>query len=104
MQNEKWCDMIPYDEKTKILQSIDNALVRMKEKRHDNTIHYARLKAKRDAIASGEPYIVVDVTPFIITYIGTLIPDLNIGSGEKRIKARGNKKKAVIEAVMGLKR
>ena len=95
--------MILSDKQAKILHSIDNALARMKTKGHDNTIHYVRLKAKRDAIASGEPYTVVDVTPYIITYIGTLIPDLNIGSGEKRIKARGNKKKAVIEAVMGLK-
>lgn len=89
---------------SELLRNIDVALARMEAKGHAETVHYARLKAKRDAIANGEPCVVIDVTPFLIAYIGTLIPDLNFDKDGNLIKARGNRKKAVIEAVMNIRK
>ena len=85
-----------------VLQDIDKALERMERKGHKDTVHYERLKAKRDAIASGEPYFKYDVAPFLIAYVDSCIPECNFKDVERNIliKPRGDRTKAVISTVV----
>jgi hypothetical protein len=84
-----------------ILQDIDKALERMERKGYRDTVHYERLKAKRDAIASGKPYFKYDVAPFLIAYVGSCIPKCNFKDVERNnlIKPRGDRTKAVVSTV-----
>lgn len=84
---------------TDVLRKIDASLARMREKGYANTIHYERLLAKRNAIANGASYTIINVAPYLISYISTLIPNLNIGQDGDLLEARGNRVKAVLEVV-----
>lgn len=81
-----------------LLRDIDAALARMEAKGHAETIHYARLKAKRDAIASGEPYATYNITPYLIRAMGAQVPNVNFGKDGKLIKPQGDWRKHVAPA------
>lgn len=88
-----------------LLGRIDKALERMKnEGNHLNEYnlpceHYERLQAKRNAIAQGQPYTTRNLSPFLIAFVGSHIPDVNMGMNNNTIKGRGDKTTATIEAV-----
>lgn len=76
----------------------------MRTKGHDNTVYYDKLKDVRDAVAGGAEYTAVNLTSFLIAYIGAHIPNINYtfkGSVDKKrfIGARGDKVKATKDAV-----
>ena len=73
----------------------------MEAKGYKDTIYYERLKAKKDAIASGVPYVKYNVAPFLISYVGSFIPECNFKDNNRNelIKPRGDRAKAVISTV-----
>jgi hypothetical protein len=85
-----------------ILERIDQALHRMENDGMGLDEYYYNLKAKREAIASGQPYCTYNITPYLIAYVASYIPDCNMGMNNKTIKGRGDKIKATIEAVTGI--
>jgi len=65
-------------ESQELIQRIDIALTRMEARGDGNTIHFDRLKAKRDAIASqAYPYAVYQVESYVIGALGAAIPSIN---------------------------
>ncbi|MDT0160454.1 MULTISPECIES: hypothetical protein [unclassified Bacillus (in: firmicutes)] len=87
-----------------ILIRIDEALERMRNDgaEDDNCPYYERLKAKRNAIANGASYATYSIAPYLIAYVGSHIPDVNIGMDNKVIKGRGDKRKATLKAITGV--
>ena len=56
-----------------ILRRIDVALLRMEQAGHKDTARYRSLKTKRDRVASGDDYTVVDVIEETIRAVGGLL-------------------------------
>lgn len=70
---------------TELLGRVDAALTRMLESgATEDNVHYARLKAKRDAIAAGEQYSTKDVAADLIAGIGGQIGTLTKATGLRR--------------------
>lgn len=82
-----------------LLTKLDAALKRMESKGFQNTVHYQRLKAKRDYVANADSVIIYNCAPAAIAAVGALIPNVNFGTKGKHIPARGNIKNAVENAV-----
>lgn len=68
-----------------ILAALDLALSRMVQRGHDTTPHYARLLAKRDAIAAGQAYQYQDIAETLIGGIARQIPRINRNTRGKLI-------------------
>lgn len=87
-----------------IITRIDEAIERMRVDgaEEENCPYFERLKAKRDAIANGEPYATYSIAPYLIAYVGSHIPDVNMGMDNKVIKGRGDKRKATLNTVTGV--
>jgi hypothetical protein len=90
-----------------IIERINKALERMRiegdhlDEYGQPCFYYERLKAKRDAIIDGQSYNTYSIAPYLISYVGSHIPDVNKGMNNKTLKGRGDKEKAIIQAITG---
>jgi hypothetical protein len=79
-----------------ILERIDQALHRMESDGYELDEHYYNLKAKREAIVSGEPYCTYNITPYLIAYVAAHIPDCNIGINNITANEEETKKRQLL--------
>jgi hypothetical protein len=73
-----------------ILADIDRGLERIRQRGGQDTIYYANLAAKREAIAGGAPYRITDYTEALIGGVGAMIATFNRDSDGQRLPARGS--------------
>jgi hypothetical protein len=74
-----------------LVARMDAALVRMEQAGHSEHPSYTKLRAKRDAIAAGEPYTVTDATKSLIGGFGREIGRLTKATGLRRTGEAGRK-------------
>jgi hypothetical protein len=73
-----------------LLAEMDAALECMQLRGHGETIYYKRLQAKRDAVANGASYRIINVTQPLIACAGAMIATTNIGTNDQLVPVRGS--------------
>ncbi|MCM3387290.1 hypothetical protein M3649_03975 [Ureibacillus chungkukjangi] len=73
-----------------LLERMEKALKRMEldGAEIEQCEHFLRFKSKYEAIKNGSDYTVKNVAPYLIAYVGSLIPNVNINSQNQYIKPK----------------